>query len=188
MKSVYCAIRTGSLNTAVRAWSLKVYGAHPNVSSQSHKYAPFRLTQHINSFGVFSFTPCSRVLLEKLIGFQLVKKFPTFYGTRRFVIVLTSARHLSGSWTSSIQSLPPFYFLKIHLNIILPPRPGSSQWSLSLRFPHPNSIYTAPFPPTSHIPGPSPSFLQCYMFRSMSSVIGRSVQNLKNQDKILLII
>ena len=29
--------------------------------------------------------PCSRVLLEKLNGFQLVKKFPTFYETRRFI-------------------------------------------------------------------------------------------------------
>jgi len=28
-------------------------------------------------------TPWSRVLLEKLTGFQLVKKLPTFYGTRR---------------------------------------------------------------------------------------------------------
>jgi len=26
---------------------------------------------------------------------QLVKKFPTFYGTRMFITVLTSARHLS---------------------------------------------------------------------------------------------
>jgi hypothetical protein len=30
-------------------------------------------------------TPCSRVLLEKLTGLQLVKKFPAFYGTRRFI-------------------------------------------------------------------------------------------------------
>jgi hypothetical protein len=28
--------------------------------------------------------PWSRVLLEKVTGSQLVKKFPTFYGTRRF--------------------------------------------------------------------------------------------------------
>ena len=37
-------------------------------------------------------TPRSRVLLEKLNGFAAVKKFPAFYGTRRFITVLTSAR------------------------------------------------------------------------------------------------
>jgi len=40
-------------------------------------------------------TPCSRVLLEKLKGFQLVKKFLEFYGTRSFITAVTSARHLS---------------------------------------------------------------------------------------------
>ena len=30
--------------------------------------------------------PWSRVLLEKPTGFQLVKKFPSFYGTRRFIL------------------------------------------------------------------------------------------------------
>jgi hypothetical protein len=39
-------------------------------------------------------TPWSRVLLEKLPGLQLVKKFPAFYGTRKFINVFTSARHL----------------------------------------------------------------------------------------------
>ena len=52
-------------------------------------------------------TPWSRALLEKLIGSQLVKKFPTFYGTRRSITAFTSARHLSLSWVSSIQSIPP---------------------------------------------------------------------------------
>ena len=52
-------------------------------------------------------TPCSRVLLEKLTGFQLVKKFPAFYGTRRFTTAFTSARHLSLSWVSSIKPIPP---------------------------------------------------------------------------------
>ena len=32
---------------------------------------------------------------EKLTGFQLVKKFPVFYGTRRFITLFTSARRLS---------------------------------------------------------------------------------------------
>ena len=40
-------------------------------------------------------TPWCRVLLEKLTGLQLVKKFPAFHGTRRFITALTSARHLS---------------------------------------------------------------------------------------------
>jgi hypothetical protein len=37
------------------------------------------------------------VLLEKLTGPQLVKKFPAFYGTRRFIIAFTTALHLSPS-------------------------------------------------------------------------------------------
>ena len=52
-------------------------------------------------------TPWSRVLLEKLTGFKLVKKFPAFYGTRRFITAVTTARHLSLSWASSTQSIPP---------------------------------------------------------------------------------
>jgi hypothetical protein len=52
-------------------------------------------------------TPWSRVLLEKLTGLQLVKKFPTFYGVLRFITAFTSALHLSLSWASSIQSIPP---------------------------------------------------------------------------------
>jgi hypothetical protein len=40
-------------------------------------------------------TPWSGVLLEKLTGLQLVKKFPAFYGTRRFLTALTSACHVS---------------------------------------------------------------------------------------------
>jgi len=40
-------------------------------------------------------TPWNRVLLEKLTGSLLVKKFPAFYGTGRFITVVTSARHLS---------------------------------------------------------------------------------------------
>ena len=35
-------------------------------------------------------TPWCRVLLEKLTGLQLVKKFPAFHGTRRFITALTS--------------------------------------------------------------------------------------------------
>ena len=40
-------------------------------------------------------TSWSGVLLEKLTGSAAVKKFPAFYGTRRFITGFTSARHLS---------------------------------------------------------------------------------------------
>jgi len=53
------------------------------------------------------FAPWNRVLLEKLTVSQLVKKFPAFYGTRRFITAFTSARHLSLSWAWSIQSTSP---------------------------------------------------------------------------------
>jgi len=36
-----------------------------------------------------------RVILGKLTGSQLVKKFPAFRGTRKFITVFTGARHLS---------------------------------------------------------------------------------------------
>jgi len=70
--------------------------------------------------------PCSRGL-DKLTGFQLVKKFPAFYGTRRFIPAFTSARHLSLPWATSIQSIPPHptswrstFILSSHLRLGLP--------------------------------------------------------------------
>jgi hypothetical protein len=37
----------------------------------------------------------NRVLLEELTVSQLVKKFPAFYGTAKFITAFTIARHLS---------------------------------------------------------------------------------------------
>ena len=51
--------------------------------------------------------PWCRVLLEKLTGLQLVKKFTAFHGTRRFITALTNVRHLSLSWARPIQSIYP---------------------------------------------------------------------------------
>jgi hypothetical protein len=59
------------------------------------------ISQHeqLTAINLFTYliTPWSRVLLEKLTGLQLVKKFHAFYGTRRLLTALTSARHLSQS-------------------------------------------------------------------------------------------
>ena len=72
-------------------------------------------------------TPRSRVRLVKLTGFQLVKKFPAFYETRRFITAFASDCHLSLSWASSIQSIPPpptswrsIVILSSHLRLCLP--------------------------------------------------------------------
>jgi len=45
--------------------------------------------------GQYLLTSWSRVLLEKLVGFQLVKKFPSFYGTRMFITAFTIVCYLS---------------------------------------------------------------------------------------------
>ena len=71
--------------------------------------------------------PRCRILLEQLTGLQLVKKFPAFHGTRRFITALTSFRHLSLSWASPIQSIYPHptswrsvLILSTHLRLGLP--------------------------------------------------------------------
>jgi hypothetical protein len=49
---------------------------------------------------------------------------------------------------------PISHFLKIHPNITFPSLPGSLQWTLSLRFPHQNSIHASllPHPRYIHLP------------------------------------
>ena len=95
---------------------------------------------------LYLLTPWCRVLLEKLTGLQLVKRFPAFYGTRRFITAFTSFRHM-----------PTTHLLEIHPNIIHPSTPRSPQRSLSLRFPHQDLIRPPLLPHTSHMPSPSHS-------------------------------
>jgi hypothetical protein len=47
---------------------------------------------------------------------------------------------------------PTSHLLKIHHNTILPSRPGSSNWPLSVRFPHQNPAYTSAAPHTRYMP------------------------------------
>jgi len=72
-------------------------------------------------------TPWCRVLLDQLTVLQLVKKFPAFHGTRRFITALTSVRHLSISWASPVHSIYPhptswrsILILSTHLRLCLP--------------------------------------------------------------------
>ena len=96
-------------------------------------------------------TPWCRDLLDKLTGLQLVKKFPAFHGTRRFITALTSFRHLSLSWASPIQSICPhpnswrsILILYTHLRL------GLSSGLLPSSFPS-KALYTpSPHPYAPH--------------------------------------
>jgi hypothetical protein len=59
--------------------------------------------------------------------------------------------------SSQSSPCPPSHLLKIHLNIIFPSTPGTSKWSLSLKFPHQNPVYTSVLTHTCYIPYPSHS-------------------------------
>ena len=93
--------------------------------------------------------PWSRVLLEKLTGSQLVKEFPAFYGTRRFITAFTMPHHLSLSWARSIQSTPPhptslrsILILSSYLLLGLPSGLLPSSFpTITLYTPHPSSIH-----------------------------------------------
>jgi hypothetical protein len=50
-------------------------------------------------------TAWCRVLLEKLTGLQIAKKFLEFHGARRFITALRYVRHLSLSWASPVQTI-----------------------------------------------------------------------------------
>jgi hypothetical protein len=84
---------------------------------------------HHHHLTYFLLTPWSRVILEKLTGLQVVKKFPILYGIRRFITAFTSARHLSLSRASSIQSIPHIPLPEDPTCINLPSKPGSPKWS-----------------------------------------------------------
>ena len=62
------------------------------------------LTYLLTHLLTYLLTPCRTVLLEKLTGLQLVKKFPALYGIRRFIAAFTSARH--PSLPEPVQSSP----------------------------------------------------------------------------------
>jgi hypothetical protein len=72
-------------------------------------------------------TPWSRILLQKLIVTQLVKKFPALYGTRRYITVFTRALHWFLSCVGWIRSTPSHpislkftLILSSHLRVGLP--------------------------------------------------------------------
>jgi len=82
---------------------------------------------------------------------QLVKKFPAFHGTRRFITALTSVRHLSISWASPIQSIYPHPTSWRSILIL----------STHLRLGLPNGLLPSGFPKTLYTPLSSPIRATC---------------------------
>jgi hypothetical protein len=127
-------------------WSILSYGYEMNIISKSQqlKFLPnsvryssltsrLRHTETYHKqwssllFLTHLLTPWSRVLPEKLKRPKLLKKFPAFYGTRKFITVFTAVQHLSLSWARLIQSMPPhptsrrfILILSSHLRLSLP--------------------------------------------------------------------
>ena len=99
-----------------------------------------------------------------LTGSQLVKKFPAFYGTQRFITTFTSASHLSLSWaeltlltylltawsrvllekltgSAASQEIPRIFGTQRFITIFTSARQLSLSWA--------NSIQSSQPPPTS---------------------------------------
>ena len=76
-------------------------------------------------------------------GSAASQEIPRIFGTRRFIAVLTSARHHPYPEPTPSSHHNPPNFLKIHLNIILPSTSGSPQWQyLNLKCDRAESIIT----------------------------------------------
>ena len=97
----------------------------------------------------YSLTPWSRVLFEKLTGSQLVKKFPTFCGTQRFITTFTTPHRLPLSWARSIQSMHPHPISWRSILIL------SSHLSLGL----PSGLFPSGFPTKTLYAPPSPPYM-----------------------------
>jgi hypothetical protein len=91
--------------------------------------------------------------LEKPTGLQLVKKFPSFYRTRRFITAFTNAHHLSLSWATAIQPISPhaitcrsILILSSHIRLDLPSGlfPDYPTKTLHTSLPSPSEIHASP--------------------------------------------
>ena len=136
----------------------------PQLARRSESYCscygfPFIVTQLL-------LTPWCRALPEQPTGLQLLKKFPAFHGTRKFITALTSVRYLSLSWASPIQSIYPYptscrsiLILSTHLRLGLPSGLFPSGFPKTLYTPLSSSIRAVRTYLLTYLPHGAESFL-----------------------------
>jgi hypothetical protein len=94
----------------------------------------------------YSLTPHSADLVEKLTGLQLVKKFPEFYGTWRFITAIINACQLSLLWAGSIHSWRYILIVSSHLRLGLPSGLFPSSLPTKTLYTHLPSLIRATYP------------------------------------------
>jgi hypothetical protein len=123
----YVSSGVGSwIRTTDRAWSWR-FRAVFGLKSQCDYRLTWLLVLVFLIVKLQKLTLWSRVLLDKLIVTQLVKKFRSFYGTWESIALFTRAGHCVSPEPD--QSLSrPLNRLEIHFHIVLH-MPGPSTWS-----------------------------------------------------------
>ena len=149
-------IRSRTVQPVAQSLYRLSYRAHTNNKERINIHIIIRTILHCTS--KYLLTPWCRVLLEKLTGLQLVKKFPAFLWNPK-VHYRTHKRPppvpILGQ--PNPVHIPTSHILEIHPNIIHPSTPRFPQWSLSLRFPHQDPIRPSLLTHTRHMPSPSHS-------------------------------
>jgi hypothetical protein len=97
----YKALLRRVMNDTVGTGFIKDTQGIPKIFQNWNQLKPW-IRSHLTF--LFSLTPRSRILLEKLIVFQPFKKLSALYGARKFIFVFTKTRCWNLSWATWIQS------------------------------------------------------------------------------------
>jgi hypothetical protein len=161
-----------------RPWNSK----KNNVLSEKTGHTPFRFsspemsrTKTVTTTHVIPLIPYSRVLLQKLTGFQLVRKLPVFYGTRRFITAFTTDLHLSLSWAS------------FRLYQSISPGPRLSVWTFRNKIRFHGEEFLAPRP-TPKLDHPLSAVRDCLLniFAATPHIGGRSsIRSLRTRHAVV---
>ena len=99
--SVYNVVSSGKITPKGVSGLLKTpSSASVNGGLEDNNLLTYLLACLLTYLLTYLLTALSRVLLEKLTGFQLVKKFSAFYGTRKFIPLSTP---VSSKWSLSLR-------------------------------------------------------------------------------------